>query len=105
MTRETVAIAVSAATFAWTIVWSIWQYRRQRRPTITITAGRSLRNRPDGLDRRITISVVNAGQVTVTLNEVRLSTARDGGCVTRLDEWKDASEPLPAAILPGHQWR
>jgi hypothetical protein len=99
--QASIAIGLSAAALFWTILWSIWLYRRTSRPrlkcrtAITITAAFT----PD-VRQYLSATAANTGAVPVTLEVVTLRVR--GHNNTILPAWMaERPEPLSARLDAG----
>jgi hypothetical protein len=101
------ALIISLATFAWTVTWSVYEFRQRSRREIRVHAWFGMTTGPrgkEGIDT-IDVSAVNIGRVPVTL---RAANARIvGDRQFALSRWMH-QEPKPlgsrAVLHPGATW-
>jgi hypothetical protein len=105
-----IAIAVSGLTLVWTIVWSIYTYRRTTLAQVTVTSGLSIPMygpTPETMapgDTAIAITATNTGAVTVTLSGAQLRIKGREGTVVPIEWVVQTPQDLPIVLQPGLHW-
>jgi hypothetical protein len=114
MTDGQLALVISAASATvtltslfWTIVWSVWQYRRLHRPRLRVLPTNALPAGPAGAGEWcVGITVVNDGGIPVTLSGVKIMVRddRDRRGLFPLHWVHLQPQPLPLTLGAGERW-
>ena len=92
-----ISLAVAGLAFLWSIVWSIWLYRKTHHPQLRVTATQALAGSGNGTVELVSVAIVNSGAVPSTITSVAFRILGDGEKRQVLPgEW------LSPAFLPKH---